>query len=98
MRQCTTGVRDRLFSSYGARQLVGYDAQAALNTFNAAPENPNAQSGTTKLQVYNYMAAYLTAFGNWAAGGYPSSGSLNAAVLTAQSNMAQATARLIKHL
>ncbi len=90
--------RDRLFSTYGARQLLGYDVQAALNTFNAAPENPNAQSGTTKLQVYNYMVAYLTAFGNWAAAGYPNSGSLNSAVLTAQADMAQATARLIKHL
>ena len=42
--------------------------------------------------------AYLTAFGNWAAAGYPNSGSLNSAVLNAQADMAQATARLIKHL
>ncbi len=90
--------RDRLYSSYGARPLVGYDAQAAVNTFNTAPENPDAQGGTTKLQVYNYMIAYLNAYGNWAAAGYPSSGGLNSAVLNAQADMASATASLIKHL
>lgn len=95
---CDNGVwRDRRFTSTGARMLQGFDVQLALTSFNSAPDNPSAQSGTTKAQVVAAMQTYLAAFQAWSSAGYPS-GSLNNAVKTAQADMAQLTANLIKHL